>query len=75
MPEPISMGAALVGAGGGLLGGLAQMFGQRAMQREQMRREAEMRKGEQLAQIYGQEGQAKSQSLANLIDAYRSALS
>jgi len=61
-------------AGGGLVSGLAQMFSQRAMQREQMRREAELRKGEQLQNIYQQEAAGKQNAFSNLMQAYRSAL-
>jgi hypothetical protein len=61
-------------AGGGLVSGLAQMFGQRAMQREQIRRDAELRKGEQLQNIYQQEAAGKQNAFSNLMQAYRSAL-
>ncbi len=67
-------GAALIKAGGGLLTGLAGLFGQRAMAREQMRQQAELTKGEQLQNIYQQEATGKSNALSNLIQAYRAAL-
>lgn len=66
--------SALIGAGGSLASGLGQGLFGAAQAREQARREAEMTKGKQLADIYQAEGQQKSNALANLIEAYRSAM-
>lgn len=59
-------------------GQLATTIGQgmyaSAQARENARREAELLKGKQLADIYSSEGQQKASALANLIEAYRSAM-
>lgn len=72
--EPISIGATLIGAGGGLLGGLLSQKAQAAENKKNRQYESQMKLGDTLQELEKQKQQQQNSAYQNILNAFSRSL-